>query len=104
MPAQPHPSTWDWFGGSYQFTPRFDLTAAWYRNKAYNAKATAAAAVGDANKTMLITGVTYQMSKRTTLYAEVDSTKLKGGFASGGTTRLNQTRQRGMAAGIMHVF
>ena len=97
-------STWDWFGGSYQFTPRFDLTAAWYRNKAYNAKATAAAAVGDANKTMLITGVTYQMSKRTTLYAEVDSTKLKGGFASGGTTRLNQTRQRGMAAGIMHVF
>jgi predicted porin len=97
-------STWDWFGGSYQLTQRLDLTAAWYRNNAYNAKASAAAAIGDARKDMFITGLTYLLSKRTTLYAEVDRTKLKGGFATGGTTKLNQTRQNGMAAGIMHMF
>ena len=49
-------------------------------------------------------GMTYTLSKRTTLYAEVDRTKLAGGFATGGTTKLNQTRQSGVAAGIMHTF
>jgi predicted porin len=97
-------STWDWFGASYQFTPSFDITAAWYRNKAYNARVTAAAAVGDARKDLFIVGAAYLLSKRTTLYAEVDYAKLKDGFASGGTSSLNQTRQRGMAAGIMHTF
>jgi predicted porin len=97
-------STWDWFGGSYQLTQGFDITAAWYRNKAYNAKASAAAAIGDAQKDLYIAGVTYQLSKRTTLYAEADRTQLKGGFATGGTTKLNQTRQSGVAAGIMHTF
>ena len=97
-------STWDWVGASYQFTPAFDLTAAWYRNKAYNAKAVAAAALGDARKDILIVGVAYLLSRRTTLYAEVDQTRLKDGFASGGTTSLNQSSQRGMAAGIMHTF
>lgn len=97
-------STWDWFGGSYQFTPRFELTAAWYRNKLHNTKATAAAAAGDAQKTLYMTGVTYSLSKRTTLYAEIDRTRLEGGLATGGTTKLNQTRQSGVAAGIMHTF
>ena len=64
----------------------------------------AAAAVGDAQKTLYIAGITYSLSKRTTLYAEIDRTRLEGGLASGGTTKLNQTRQSGMAAGIMHTF
>lgn len=102
--TRPTTSMWDWFGGSYQFTQRFDITAAWYRNQAYNTRATAAAAVGEARKDLYMVGLTYSLSKRTTLYAEADRTKLDGGFASGGTTRLNQTRQNGMAAGIMHMF
>jgi predicted porin len=97
-------STWNWFGGSVQLTQGVDFTAAWYRNDAYNAKATAAAAVGDARKDLAMAGVTYVLSRRTTLYAEADRTKLKGGFATGGTTKLNQTRQSGLAAGMMHMF
>ncbi|WP_296951462.1 porin [uncultured Massilia sp.] len=104
LTARANTSAWDWAGGRYEITPRFDVTAAWYRNKAYNTKATAAAAVGDARKTMYIAGVTYSLSRRTTLYAEIDRTRLEGGFASGGTTKLNQTRQSGIAAGIMHTF
>lgn len=97
-------STWDWVGASYRLSAVFDLTAAWYRNQAYNARAVAAAAVGDARKDKLMVGVTYLLSKRTTLYAEIDHARLKDGFASGGTTKLQQTAQRGMAAGIMHTF
>ena len=102
--SRPGTSAWDWAGASYQFNERFDITAAWYRNVAYNAKASAAAAVGDARKNLYMAGITYLLSKRTTLYAEVDRTALAGGFATGGTSKLNQTRQSGMAAGIMHVF
>lgn len=97
-------SEWNWFGGDYQVNERVDVTAAWYRNEAYNARASAAAAVGEARKDLYMLGVTYTLSKRTTLYAEADRTKLAGGFATGGTTKLNQTRQSGVAAGIMHMF
>ncbi|ALK96829.1 hypothetical protein AB595_03805 [Massilia sp. WF1] len=102
--ARPATSAWDWIGASHQITERFDLTAAVYRNTAYNFKASAAAAVGDARKTLYMAGVTYLLSKRTTLYAELDRAHLDGGYASGGTSKLNQTRQNGMAAGMMHVF
>lgn len=97
-------STWEWIGGSYQITERFAITAAVYRNKAYNTKATGPAAVGDSRKDLYMVGVTYDLSKRTILYAELDRTHLEGGFATGGNTKLGQTRQRGMAAGIMHQF
>lgn len=102
--SRPTTSVWDWFGVDCQLTERFDITVAWYRNEAYNTKATSAAAVGDARKNLYMVGVTYGLSKRTTLYAEADRTKLSGGFATGGTTKLNQTRQSGMATGIMHMF
>lgn len=97
-------SKWDWVGGSYQLTNNMDFTLAWYRNKVYTARATAAAAVGDGQKDLLIAGISYDLSKRTTLYAEIDRTRLRGGLASGGTERLNQTRQSGIAAGILHAF
>ena len=51
-----------------------------------------------------VAGITYDLSKRTVLYSEVEVTKLDGGYASGGTTRLNQTRQTGISAGINHMF
>lgn len=95
---------WTWAGFNYKVTPQLAMVAAWYRNKAYNAAATAAAAVGDAKKDLFITGATYNLSSRSNLYAEIDMTRLHGGYASGGTTRLNQTRQTGMSAGIMHMF
>jgi predicted porin len=95
---------WLWAGLSYKVNAQVALTGAWYQNKAFNTTATAAAAAGDAKKDLYMAGVTYTFSKRTNLYAELDASKLKGGYASGGTTKLNQSRQTGLSAGIMHMF
>lgn len=95
---------WRWAGLSYKFDAQWTLTGAWYQNRAFNNTATAAAAAGAAKKDLFITGMTYNLSKRSNLYAEIDMNKLDGGYASGGTTKLNQSRQTGMSAGIMHTF
>jgi predicted porin len=97
-------SKWRWAGVSYKFDARWALTGAWYRNQAFNTTATAAAAAGHAKKDLFMTGMTYNLSKRSNLYAEIDVNKLNGGYATGGTTKLNQSRQTGMSAGIMHMF
>lgn len=102
--ARPGTQEWNWVGGSYQISKNADFTLAWYRNKVYTARQTAAAAVGDGRKDLLMAGVSYDLSKRTTLYAEIDRTRLKGGLARGGSTRLDQHRQSGIAAGMMHSF
>lgn len=97
-------SQWEWAGLSYQIGARLDITAAWYRTRAYNTRATASVAAGASRKDLYMAGITYELSKRTTLYSEIDLNKLEGGFAAGGSTRLNQTRQNGISAGIMHTF
>lgn len=95
---------WNWAGLSYKATPVLAVTGAWYQLKAFNRKASAAVGAGDGKKDLLILGATYSLSKRTTLYAELDRTKLDGSYASGGTRALNQTQQTGFSAGIMHTF
>lgn len=95
---------WSWAGLSYKATPMLALTGAWYQVKAFNRKASAAVGAGDGKKDLFILGATYSLSKRTTLYAELDRTKLDGSYASGGTRALNQTQQTGFSAGIMHTF
>ncbi|MES2261205.1 MAG: porin [Pseudomonadota bacterium] len=95
---------WSWAGLNYALTSQLAVTGAWYQNKAFNTAATAAVAAGDAKKNLYMAGLTYNFSARTNLYAEVDVNKLDGGYATGGTTKLNQSRQTGMSAGIMHMF
>jgi predicted porin len=95
---------WKWAGLAFKLSPQFTFTGAWYRNTVFNNKASSKAGAGDGKKDQYIFGLTYDMSKRTTLYSEVDINRLDGSFASGGTKPLNQTRQTGLAAGIMHMF
>ncbi|WP_334186819.1 porin [Noviherbaspirillum sp.] len=97
-------SKWTWAGVSYKLTPQVGITGAWYRIDAFNTRATAAVAAGDGKKDLYMIGATYNLSKRTTLYSEIDFTRLSGAYATGGTTRLNQDRQTGVSVGIMHVF
>jgi len=95
---------WEWVGLSYKLGARASLTGAWYHNTIFNTAVSAKAAAGDGKKDQYIVGVTYGLSKRTTLYSEVDFNKLDGSLAKGGTKPLNQSRQTGMSAGIMHMF
>ena len=97
-------SQWRWAGLSYKLNSPLSLTAAWYRTKVFSATASAAAAAGDASKNLYMTGLTYDLSKRTNLYAEVDFTRFDGAYVGGGTTKLNQSSQTGVSAGIMHMF
>ena len=95
---------WTWAGLSYRLNSPLSLTGAWYRTKAVNAAASATVAAGNSKKDLYMAGLTYDLSKRTVLYSEIDVNKLDGGYASGGTTKLNQTRQTGISAGINHLF
>lgn len=102
--ARDSTAKWVWAGLAYKLTPQLGLTGAWYRNKEFNTATSASVAAGDARRDLYMVGLTYALSRRTTLYSEVDIHKLDGGFATGGTTRLNQSRRTGISAGIMHTF
>lgn len=102
--ARDNTAKWMWAGLAYKLTPQLGLTGAWYRNKEFNTATSASVAAGDAKRDLYMVGLTYALSRRTTLYSEIDIHKLDGGFATGGTTRLNQSRRTGISAGIMHTF
>ncbi len=102
--ARDDTSKWTWAGLSYKLSPALAVTGAWYRIKVFNNKATASVGAGDGKKDLYMLGAIYALSKRTTLYSEVDLHKLAGSYESGGTRALNQTRQTGISAGIMHTF
>lgn len=95
---------WTWAGLAYKLNPATTLTGAWYRTKAYTRSATASLGAGDGKKDLYMLGLQYNLSKRTVLYAEYDHHSLDGSYARGGTTRLNQSSQSGVSAGIMHMF
>lgn len=97
-------SKWTWAGLAYKLSPQVGITGAWYRTKAFNTVASASVAAGDGRKDLYMLGATYDLSKRTILYSEIDIAKLDGAYATGGTTRLNQTRQTGLSFGVMHIF
>jgi predicted porin len=81
-----------WIGTVYSFNAAFALTDALYRTDYDTAGKTG-------SKTLLMAGITYQLSKRTTLYAEVDNTRFKGNAITSG-----QTNQTGVAVGINERF
>jgi predicted porin len=103
-----------WFGGSYALMPQLNLKAGWYRTKT-TGPGTAAYPRGlDGKKDLYIAALLYSLSKRTTLYLEVDKTKLAGSntgsatlggsAVSPGTSPFGQTRLDGISTGIYHAF
>ncbi|RJG07177.1 porin [Noviherbaspirillum cavernae] len=88
-----------WIGASYNFTPAFELSGAWYQTK------TNVAVLGDGKRDLFIFGAIYSLSKRTNIYADIDYARLSG------TSRLinpatgaSQDRQTGFSVGLNHLF
>lgn len=99
-----------WVGGSYNFTPAMALTAGYYQTKLDQGAA-------DARRKLLIVGGTYNFSKRTNLYVNVDRAKFDGNatFGSAGGTfagavgaafvqPTGQDSQTGISVGLHHLF
>lgn len=82
-----------WAGVSYAFTPAVEAMLAAYRS---NFDSLASAGKRD----LLLLGASYTFSKRTNLYAEVDFNRYEGALIPA----TKQTRQRGISAGINHLF
>jgi predicted porin len=82
-----------WVGGSYDMTGPMAFTLGYYQTKLDNATA------ADGDKKLWIAGLTYDLSKRTTIYADIDNTKLDGSFDTG--TKDSVT---GISVGINHAF
>ena len=82
------------FGGiSYQVNRPVEVTAAVYRSD-YDS------ATGTGRRDLFLAGATYAFSKRTNLYAEVDGNRYRGALVPAS----KQTFQRGVSAGVMHLF
>ena len=92
-----------WVGGSYLITPAFELTAAWYQTRIDSPAATAAAFT-TGKRDMAIVGATYALSKRTSLYGDVDTTKLNGNQVLGFGTSTTRDRTTGLSLGVNHFF
>jgi predicted porin len=70
-----------WIGGSYDITPALGLTIAYYDTKVENLALGSAGTGGiDGKRALIIVGTTYALSKRTSLYADVDYARFKNGL------------------------
>jgi predicted porin len=83
-----------WTGLQYDFQSPFSIVGAYYRTSK-----TQAIAPNDGKRDIYILSVTYALSKRTNLYAEVDRSQLRGNFMTVG-----QSAQTGMAFGLNQLF
>lgn len=81
-----------WIGATYTFTPAIALTGAYYKTKGRVSNL-------PREKSVLIVGATYALSRRTNLYAEVDRNRFSGAAIVNG-----QTNQNGIAGGLNHAF
>jgi predicted porin len=98
-----------WVGGSYNITPAAALMVGYYQTKLQQAAA-------DSTRKLLIVGGTYNLSKRTNLYANIDRAKFSGNstFGTGATFAgaagaayvqpTGQTSQTGFSVGLNHLF
>lgn len=91
--AAEYRSKTSWAGVSYAVAPAVELILAAYRTSYVNL-------ANRGTRDLLLFGGTYAFSKRTNLYAEMDSNRYGGALIP--ATR--QERQRGVSAGIMHLF
>ena len=82
-----------WAGFSYAVTPAVEATLAAYRSK-FDSLAS------HGTRDLMLLGGVYTFSKRTNLYAEVDLNRYAGALIPA----TKQDRQRGVSAGINHLF
>jgi predicted porin len=82
-----------WAGVSREVAPALEATLAFYRSR-YDGPAAA-----EGRRDLLLLGASYALSKRTNLYAEFDLNRYQGALLPSG-----QERQRGVSAGINHLF
>lgn len=85
-----------WLGGSYSITPAAALTAAYYETKGVASGNPLAGA--DGKRKLFIVGATYNLSKRTNFYADVDNSRFTN------TAVPAQSNQTGVSVGINHLF
>jgi predicted porin len=87
-----------WGGVRYQVNPFIEIIGAFYDNKNDTAGV-------DGRKDVSIVGVTYNLSKSTLLYADVDHTKFMGGALTNATLNPSgHPNQVGVSFGMNHWF
>ncbi|MFC7514066.1 porin [Herbaspirillum sp. GCM10030257] len=91
-----------WGGLSYQITPAFTLTGAYYQTKVSSA-VSATRPTGKEKSDFYMIEAKYALSKRTSLYAEIDRNKWSRGIFFLPTTAPGVT-QTGVSVGINHRF
>jgi len=85
-----------WLGGSYNITPALALQAAYYHTKTEVPGA-------DGRRGLTILGATYNLSKRTNFYADIDHSRFKGAYVGMGAVP-GQNRVTGISVGVNHLF
>jgi predicted porin len=87
-----------WGGLSYNFNPALKLTGGFYRTKV--------GFIGglEGRRDLLIVGPTYALSKRTSLYAEVDQVRLSGAILGAPGLAGMRIIQNGVSVGMTHTF
>ncbi|WP_082584063.1 porin [Noviherbaspirillum sp. Root189] len=85
---------WGWAGINYAITPAVELTYAYYQTRNTGTPAF------EGKKNLHMLAATYAFSKRTNLYAEFDTAKLRGNL----NTIAPEDRQSGVSVGINHLF
>ncbi|OGB21750.1 MAG: hypothetical protein A3I66_03405 [Burkholderiales bacterium RIFCSPLOWO2_02_FULL_57_36] len=89
-----------WIGATYSITPAMALQAGYYQTKV---EATGVSG----RRNLAIVGATYNLSKRTTLHADVDFARFKGtslATYSPFAAPAGQNRVTGISVGINHTF
>jgi predicted porin len=87
-------------GVGYQITPLLNLGAHYYRTKQ-----SGPTVAGDARADFFVMAADYMLSKRTDIYAELDTTRLKGEANLNGTTTAGGPKSRnGYTVGLRHRF
>ena len=101
VPSTVHGATrnqYVWGGLRYEATPFLNVTAAYYDNKNSTAGV-------DGRKDVAILGVTYALSKRTLLYADIDYTHFTGVYVTNATLNPSgHEKQTGFSIGMNHDF
>ena len=92
-----------WLGGSYDLSSVAQLSLAYYDTKYTNLVSTGVN-IGQGQQKFFILGGTYNLSKRTNLYAEWDNRKLDGNQVIGFGGPQTQDVNNGLSIGVNHNF
>jgi predicted porin len=88
-----------WAGVNYRLNPGLELTGAFYQTKR-----TGVGAANNHKRDYFILNAAYFLSKRTNLYAAIDSAKFEGARVLGFGTATTEDRATGLSFGVNHQF